>query len=148
MKPRATQPKQPKAAGSPISKKRLWIFRLVALALSFLLLAGLECVLRVTGYGYPTAFFLRERIGGQDYYVPNDRFGFRFFPPAIARTPFALLLPVKKPANSYRVFLFGESAAQGDPDPTFGVGRYLRTLLHERFPGTGVPRQLSSQPLD
>jgi tetratricopeptide (TPR) repeat protein len=101
-----------------------------------LLLAGLECGFRVTGYGYPTAFFLRQRIGGEDYYVPNDRFGFRFFPPAIARTPFALRMPAKKPVNTYRIFLFGESAAQGDPDPTFGVGRYLQTLLRERFPGT------------
>jgi tetratricopeptide (TPR) repeat protein len=99
------------------------------------LLAGLECALRLAGYGYPTTFFLRERIGGQEYCVPNDRFGFRFFPPAIARTPFALRMPAKKPANTYRIFLFGESAAQGDPDPTFGVSRYLQVLLRERFPG-------------
>ena len=135
MKTQATQPKQPQTARPPISKQRLWVFRLLALALPFLLLAGLECVPRVAGYGYPTALFLRELIGGQDYYVPNDRFGFRFIPPAIARTPFALRLPVKKPVNSYRIFLFGESAAPGDPDPTFGVGLYLRTLLHERSPG-------------
>jgi tetratricopeptide (TPR) repeat protein len=137
VKTRATQPKPPLPPRSPISKKRLWLFRLLALALPLLFLAGLECVLRVAGYGYPTSFFLRQRIGGQDYYVPNDRFGFRFFPPAIARTPFALRMTVKKPVNTYRIFLFGESAAQGDPDPTFGVGRYLQTLLRERFPGTG-----------
>src|SRR5437879_9358127 len=75
-------------------------------------------------------------MGDQDYYVPNDRFGFRFFPPTIARTPFALRMPAKKPAKTFRIFLFGESAAQGDPDPTFGVGRYMQVLLRERFPGT------------
>jgi tetratricopeptide (TPR) repeat protein len=130
-----TQPKQPISARAPVSKKRVWIFRVVALASPFLLLAALEGVLRVKGYGYPTTFFLRQRIGGQDFYVPNDRFGFRFFPPAIARTPFALRMQAKKPANICRIFLFGESAAQGDPDPTFGVGRYLHALLRERFPG-------------
>ena len=68
--------------------------------------------------------------------MPNDRFGFRFFPPTLARTPFALRLPALKPAHGYRMFVFGESAAQGDPDPTFGVSRYLETLLRDRFPGT------------
>jgi tetratricopeptide (TPR) repeat protein len=130
-----TQPKQAKPGRAPISMKRLWVFRLIALGLPFVMLAALEGILRVKGYGYPTTFFLRQRIGDQDYYVPNDRFGFRFFPPAIARTPFALRMPAKKPMNTCRIFLFGESAAQGDPDPTFGVGRYLQTLLRERFPG-------------
>ncbi len=45
-------------------------------------------------------------------------------------------MAVKKPAGTFRVFLFGESAAQGDPDPTFGAGRYLQALLRERYPGT------------
>ncbi len=45
-------------------------------------------------------------------------------------------MEVKKPAKTYRIFVFGESAAMGDPDPTFGAWRYLQVLLHERFPGT------------
>ena len=45
-------------------------------------------------------------------------------------------MEVKKPANTYRIFVFGESAAMGDPDPTFGAWRYLQVLLRERFPGT------------
>jgi len=129
--------KKPEAPGSGTSRKHLWLFRILAIILpTLLLLAGLELALRISGCGYPTTFFVRQRIGGEDYYVPNDRFGFRFFPPTIARTPFALRMPVKKPANTYRIFLFGESAAQGDPDPTFGAGRYLQVLLRERFPGT------------
>jgi hypothetical protein len=115
----------------------LWLFRLIAATVIPLLLLGvLELVLRVSGFGYPTSFFLRSKIDGQDYYITNDRFGYRFFPPQIARTPFALRMKAKKPEKTCRIFLFGESAAQGDPDPTFGVGRYLETLLHARFPGT------------
>lgn len=68
--------------------------------------------------------------------MPNDRFGYRFFPPTLARTPMPLRMAAKKPAGTFRIFLFGESAAQGDPDPTFGAGRYLETLLRERYPGT------------
>ena len=101
-----------------------------------MLFAGIELGLRLFGYGYPTSFFLKTKIGGKEYYVSNDRFGYRFFPPALARTPVPLRMAVKKPANTYRIFVFGESAAMGDPDPTFGAWRYLQVLLHERFPGT------------
>ena len=120
-----------------IPTRRRWLFRMIAAILvPLVIVGGLELGLRLFGYGYPASFFLRTKIGGQDYYVPNDSFGYRFFPAALARTPVPLRMLVKKPANTYRIFLFGESAAQGDPDPTFGAGRYLQTLLRERFPGT------------
>jgi tetratricopeptide (TPR) repeat protein len=67
--------------------------------------------------------------------VENGWFGFRFFPPALARSPSPVVMEAEKPAGVYRIFLFGESAAMGDPRPAFGVGRYLETLLHERIPG-------------
>ena len=68
--------------------------------------------------------------------MPNYRFGYRFFPPALTRTPVSLRMAVEKPAHTYRIFVFGESAALGDPDPSFGAWRYLQVLLRERFPGT------------
>ena len=120
-----------------ISRRRLWLFRIFApLAILLLVAGGLELGLRLFGYGYPTSFFLKTKIASKDYYVSNDRFGYRFFPPALARTPVPLRMEVKKPANTYRIFVFGESAAMGDPDPTFGAWRYLQVLLRERFPGT------------
>jgi tetratricopeptide (TPR) repeat protein len=120
-----------------ISRRRLWLFRIaVAPLLSLFVFGAIELGLRIFGYGYPTSFFLRTKIDGVEYYVPNDCFGFRFFPPYLARTPVPQRVPVKKPANTYRIFLFGESAAQGDPDPTFGAGRYLQVQLRERYPGT------------
>lgn len=100
-----------------------------------ILLGLLEITLRLAHFGYATSFFVPEKIGGQDYFVSNDCFGFRFFPRAIARTPFPIRMTAQKRPKTYRVFLFGESAAQGDPDPSFGVGRYLEVLLRERFPG-------------
>jgi tetratricopeptide (TPR) repeat protein len=113
------------------------MFRIfVAILAPLMIVGGLELGLRLFGCGYPTSFFLRTKINGQDYYVPNDRFGYRFFPPAMARTPVSRRMLAKKPAGTYRIFLFGESAAQGDPDPSFGAGRYLQTLLRERYPGT------------
>ena len=75
-------------------------------------------------------------IGGQDYWVDNDKFGFRFFPPALARIPTPVVMKVKKPTGSIRIFIFGESAALGDPQPHYGAGRYLESLLRARYPGT------------
>lgn len=45
-----------------------------------------------------------------------------------------MIEPVKPP-GVVRIFIFGESAAQGDPEPSFGAGRYLEALLRERYPG-------------
>ena len=41
-----------------------------------------------------------------------------------------------KPPGSIRIFIFGESAALGDPQPHYGAGRYLEALLHARYPET------------
>ncbi|HUA68923.1 MAG TPA: tetratricopeptide repeat protein, partial [Candidatus Saccharimonadales bacterium] len=45
-------------------------------------------------------------------------------------------MAVKKSPVTYRIFVFGESAPLGDPDPSYGFWRYLQVLLRERFPGT------------
>jgi len=100
------------------------------------ILGAVELVLRLAGYGYNPDFFSRLRIDERDFYFPNEWFGSRFFPPAIARTITPFRFPAAKSTNTYRIFLFGESAANGDPDPTYGVARYLQVLLRERFPGT------------
>src|SRR5580658_7666428 len=132
---------QPSGTPAPLAPSpaagRKWMYRLMALVLLPLLILGtLEGALRLFGYGYPTSFFLPATINGQDFYVSNDRFGCRFFPPALARTPVPVRMAAQKPAHTYRIFVFGESAALGDPDPTFGAWRYLQVLLRERFPGT------------
>lgn len=106
------------------------------MVLPLVLLGAVELTLRLAGYGHPTSFFVPMRMDGRDYYVPNDKFSFRFFPPSMARVPTPLRIAAEKPANSYRIFLFGESAAWGDPEPAFGMARYVEVLLRERFPGT------------
>jgi tetratricopeptide (TPR) repeat protein len=119
-----------------ISRRRLWLMRLCAmLFIPLFILTGIELGLRLSGYGYDTSFFSRIKIGGRDYFVPNGDFSYRFFPPAIARKTLPFRFAAEKTTNSYRVFLFGESAAMGDPEPTYGVGRYLEVLLRERYPG-------------
>jgi tetratricopeptide (TPR) repeat protein len=108
----------------------------VMIFVPLLVMGGTELGLRLGGYGYDTGFFRRIQMNGRDFYVPNDKFSYQFFPPALARPILPVRFAAEKATNSYRIFLFGESAANGDPDPTYGVGRYLQVLLRERYPGT------------
>ena len=120
-----------------LSPGRKWLFRFLVLVVIPLVALGLlEFALRLANYGYPTSFLALRQINGKAMLVENWRFGWRFFPPAIARSPTPVAIPAIKPAGVYRIFLFGESAALGDPRPAFGAGRYLETLLRERYPGT------------
>ena len=94
----------------------------------------LEAGLRLAGYGYDTGLFKKARIGNQDFLVNNDSFSLRFFPPEIARYFGPIQIAANKPPDTFRIFVFGESAAMGDPEPAFGAIRYLEVLLRERFP--------------
>lgn len=105
------------------------------LLLPFLFLLLLEMALRLAGFGYPTGFFLPSRAGPPGTFTENQRFGWRFFPPAVARAPDPLVVSLTKPENSIRIFVLGESAALGDPEPAYGFGRILEVLLTDRYAG-------------
>jgi tetratricopeptide (TPR) repeat protein len=109
------------------------VFALVLMPAITLLV--LEAALRVIDYGYPTTYFLSRWQHGQFVLVENSRFGFWFFSSSAARNPAPVVLSARKAPGTYRIFLFGESAALGDPRPAYGMGRYLQVLLQERFSG-------------
>ena len=118
-----------------IPRARKWLFGLVTFVMGPLLLLGiLEVGLRLAGYGHSCEFFKSRRIGGQDLLVENDEFSLRFFAPELARMPGPIRMAARKAPETYRIFIFGESAAMGDPEPAFGASRYLEMLLRERFP--------------
>ncbi len=123
------------AAPPAVSPGKLWLFRGIALLLPVLLLGLVELGLRLADYGYPTSFFRRTKVGAQEFLVNNDTFSLRFFPPELARWPGTVKFPAAKPPDTTRIFIFGESAAMGDPQPAYGASRYLEVLLRERFPG-------------
>jgi tetratricopeptide (TPR) repeat protein len=125
------------AARPRAGRGRLWLFRLTAsvlLPLSLLLL--IELALRLAGFGYATTFLLPQEHGGKKVFVQNDRFGWRFFGREQSPQPTTFAFPRQKPADTIRIFVFGESAAFGDPQPDFGLPRMLHALLSQRFPGT------------
>jgi hypothetical protein len=95
--------------------RRRW-FRLAALLLPLIIVLLIEGALRLFGYGYPVSFFLKTG----DVYIENQDFTRRYFPPGLARAPQPIVLKAKKPPGVFRIFVFGESAAMGDPEPAFG----------------------------
>jgi tetratricopeptide (TPR) repeat protein len=113
----------------------LWCYRILAAVLAPLLfLTVLEIALRVAHVGYSTKFFVPNE-GGQGY-TTNLKFGWRFFPPRIARWPSPQVLPARKGKDAYRIFLLGSSAAYGTPSDLYGFSRILGVMLRERFPRT------------
>jgi tetratricopeptide (TPR) repeat protein len=119
----------------PLAPGKLWLFRLTALfGIPLLLFVLLELGLRLMGLGYPTAFLLRAEIKGQPVFISNHQFTWRFLGPQQARAPQTLALPRPKAPGTIRIFVLGESAADGDPQPDFGLSRMLQALLRERYP--------------
>ncbi len=118
----------------PLTPRQRWAFRVIALLMPLLLLAVVEIFLRMSGYGYPTGFFLQQRVNGRDMLTDNRQFGQRFFPRALARTPEPVMFSAHKTPGVTRLFVFGESAAMGDPEPAFGLPRMLQAMLDLKFP--------------
>ena len=90
----------------------------------------------MVGIGYPTAFLLPSSHNGKETLVQNNQFGWRFFGARMARTPHPISIAQTKPEGTVRIFVFGESAAYGDPQPRFGLPRVLHAMLSLRYPGT------------
>jgi tetratricopeptide (TPR) repeat protein len=98
----------------------------VAVLAPVLLLTAVEAGLRVSGYGYRANFFIELDEAGM--LSTNPRFGWRFFPKAMARTPLPLRFPARKKEGVVRVFVLGESAAMGFPDPMFSFTHQMQAL--------------------
>lgn len=114
----------------------MWLFRLAALILAplgFVLLV--EVGLRAGGYGFPSAATISCEVEGVACRGDNVKFGWRFFPRNIAQEFDPFVFPTVKPPNTCRIFVLGESAAQGTPDCAYGFGRILKALLDHAHPG-------------
>ena len=128
--------KAAKPAAPTLTRRQIWCFRLITLfGVPLIILLALEFGLRLAGFGYPTAFLLPSENHGQKTYVQNDQFGWRFFGANMSRLPEPISITRQKPPGTVRIFVFGESAALGDPQPRYGLPRMLQAILELRHPG-------------
>lgn len=122
-----------------LSRARLWLFRLLALSLPLLAFALLEIALRLFGWGGYPAFLrsagtlpdgvevcLVEPAASKPYFYANPT-----RPGYADQTTF--LMP--KPADLTRIFLVGESAAKGYPQPrNLAASAFLEKILSTAQP--------------
>jgi len=122
-----------------LSPARQRLFRVVTVVLApLVVLGGLELLLRLFGVGHSTAFTVSCQVEGKAAACPNPDFPLRFFPPGLARQAVPFAIPAEKGPRTVRVVVLGESAAQGDPEPTLGLARFLQAMLEEAVPGARV----------
>ena len=118
-----------------VPKWRIWVPRVASAILVPVLLLGIvEAVLRFSGVGFSTELLVPCTLQGRPASCYNLFFPAPFFPPGMIKTPQAYAIPAEKPQGTFRIFVLGESAAMGDPDPAYAFSRYLEVMLRERFP--------------
>ncbi|MEM1177253.1 MAG: tetratricopeptide repeat protein, partial [Acidobacteriota bacterium] len=120
---------QAESSDAPSTSRR-WLFRLLALiGAPVIFFLALEGGLRLAGQGYDAGFFVPA--DGRDTLRSNPKFGWRFFPPSLARRPVAQDLSADKADGTLRLAVLGGSAAMGIPDPLFSFGRFLAVMVEE-----------------
>jgi tetratricopeptide (TPR) repeat protein len=125
---------------SPVSHQRpsrgrsYWPQIATAILLPVLLLVVIEGALRLFDVGYPTGLTVPCTAQGKAAACYNLFFPAPFFPPGMIKTPQAYAIPAEKPQGTFRIFVLGESAAMGDPDPAYAFSRYLDVMLRQRYP--------------
>lgn len=133
--PEQAQRSAPAASSDKTHALRNWALRISIAVLAPLLLLGLvEAGLRICGVGYSAALTIPCNVQGRPASCYNLFFAAPFFPPGMIKTPQVYAIPAVKPPQTFRIFVLGESAAMGDPDPSYSFSRYLEVMLRERYP--------------
>ena len=133
--PEQAQRSAPAASSDKTHALRNWSLRISIAVLAPLLLLGLvEAGLRICGVGYSAALTIPCNVQGRPASCYNLFFAAPFFPPGMIKTPQVYAIPAVKPPQTFRIFVLGESAAMGDPDPSYSFSRYLEVMLRERYP--------------
>lgn len=116
-------------------KLRWWGPVVSAIVIPIVLLGLIEGGLRLFGVGFSTDLTVPCTVQGHPAACYNLFFPAPFFPPGMIKTPQAYAIPAEKPPETFRIFVLGESAAMGDPDPAYAFSRYLEVMLRSRYPG-------------
>jgi tetratricopeptide (TPR) repeat protein len=125
---RAAAPIRFRPSGWKRAVARLGCVLLVPIAL----LGFTEAALRLGGYGHSTRFFEPREDGL--ILATNPRFAWQFHSRETSTAPTPLVFPAHKQPGVFRIFVLGESAAAGTPDPAFSFSRMLELMLRQQYP--------------
>jgi tetratricopeptide (TPR) repeat protein len=114
---------------------RPWAFRIAtAIAVPLALVLTAEGGLRLFGIGHRSDFTVPCTVQGRKAFCDNNRFTEQFFPSGLFRLPYSFAFAAEKQPGTFRIFVIGESAAQGVPEPSYAFSRFLEVMLRDRFP--------------
>lgn len=120
--------------GRAFSGGRVWGYRVILVfGIPLFFLLALEGVLRLVGFGHPSDFLIPDDKPG--YVRSNPDFARLFLPGSFDLRPLNFRFAARKPPNTVRIVVLGESAAQGIPVPSFAFAPILRAQLRARYPG-------------
>ena len=128
--------------GAPVKQRppafSPWLLRLFLLVgLPLVFFGLLEGGLRLAGFGVQPEFFIPDE-DKPGFYCANPAFTDQFLPAHFGIRPLNFRLTKHKEPGTVRVFVLGESAAQGTPEPAFGFAAQLQAQLSARFAGRKI----------
>ena len=118
-----------------------WLIGLAAAGMgAALLLLAVESALRWANFGTSTDFLIRRETDSGAWYTSNRAFYQQFFNLPLGAIvhwdDLEFSFPENKSPDTFRVFVFGGSAANGTPpDSAYAFWRALQAMLEDRFPG-------------
>jgi len=118
----------------PVRRPHWAVLVASAVLVPVLIVGLLEVSLHVAGVGYNPDLLVPCTVRGTASSCYNLFFGAPFFPAGMVQVPRLYSIPAIKAPGTYRIFVLGESAAMGDPDPAYGFSRYLEVMLRQRYP--------------
>lgn len=120
-----------------LSRKRLLLFKVIAILLPFLLLVIAELMLRAFDYGYNPAVFIEDPANSDNLILNPDASRKYFADKAMATTGNVEPFAKEKAAGTVRIFVLGESTTAGYPYFHNGsFHRWLQYRLMKSMPDT------------
>lgn len=134
----ATKPVSPAPSTAKPRRRRRWLFRLLAIGVPLLPLVVGEVLTRRWGYGgYPPVLKALGVADGRTYYGSNQAglstFFFQNLTVVGSMEEQVFISP--KPPGTIRVFILGESAARGFPQPrSLAASSFFQAMLQDLKP--------------
>ena len=136
---------EPQTAGArvkrrPLSRRRKWSFRLLAIGLSLAPLLLLELGLRIGGFGYDTSLIVKApHTDSSTKFQFNPSVDRAYYGPVDLAGPEPRHFEIPKPAGVYRIVVVGGSTVAGFPYPfELALPRHLQVILQQQLPGAQV----------